>query len=262
LGVLVLSNVAGCGPKEPAAAPKVESFGGMLAKYGFVELRPPSTLVPPGTIVRVKNADPLQAGIVCTQKSALGADVPLQESSSQEIVADDRDGASYYLDGSNLPILSVDARYASVERLKMSLTNVRVLEIADEAVYERFKQRSAGCQNAVAGLLQSPGSNVSMIKSVLMADVTYSAEFKRDQKLDAAVKVSLLKDIAPALGANSETATETGVSGKALYWGVIDDVRLAQAGLELPSDTRAAEGERVLKPSATALELDATPEAE
>lgn len=42
------------------------SIGDTLSKYGFIELNPPSKLVPPGTWVMVLKIDPLHLQIICT----------------------------------------------------------------------------------------------------------------------------------------------------------------------------------------------------
>ena len=236
---LVLGCVAtSCAPaaKAPAAppAPPAETakadkaFGQVLADYGFVELRPPSTLLPPGTIVRLKSREPLQAGIVCTQRAALGPALDLASSDSKATSLGSLDGAGYALDGSVLPFLRVKAQYASVEKVTMHLSNVRVIEIPDSTVYDAVARRSSGCKKALKGLAGDPAQTISMIKSVLVADVSYGVEFRSSANLDAAARLSIVQSLGAELGANRSTATAGSVSGTALYWGATDDVQLVK----------------------------------
>jgi hypothetical protein len=216
-------------PAPPAPTAKADkAFGQVLADYGFVELRPPSTLLPPGTIVRLKSREPLQAGIVCTQRAALGPALDLASSDSKATSLGSLDGAGYALDGSALPFLRVKAQYAAVERVTMHLSNVRVIEIPDSTVYDGLARRSSGCKKALKGLASDPAQTVSMIKSVLVADVSYGVDFRSSANLDAAARVSIVQSLGADLGANSSTATAGTVSGTALYWGATDDVQLVK----------------------------------
>src|SRR4051812_37195577 len=49
------------------------NLGELLRSYGYTELRPPSTLMMPGTIVWVRAKKPMTVGIVCTQQAAMGS---------------------------------------------------------------------------------------------------------------------------------------------------------------------------------------------
>jgi hypothetical protein len=266
-------------PPAPAETAKADkAFGQVLADYGFVELRPPSTLLPPGTIVRLKSREPLQAGIVCTQRAALGPALDLASSDSKSTSLGSLDGAGYALDGSVLPFLRVKAQYAQVEKVTMHLSNVRVIEIPDSTVYDGLARRSSGCKKALRGLAGDPAQTVSMIKSVLVADVSYGVDFRSSANLDAAARLAIVQSLGAELGANRNTATAGSVSGTALYWGATDDVQLVKApppalpvsgrtsfsgttALPITPDTSPPTPVHALTPSSGGLQIDPTPMA-
>lgn len=237
IGLMALSCSAHSPPSAPPAAER--TFSETLSQYGFVELTPPSTLLPPGTIVRLRTREPLQAQIVCTQKAALGPSVDLQSSSSQSTSLVSEAERAFNLDLSALPFLSSKAQYKSVGRVVMHLSNVAILEIPDTAVYEGYPQRSQACGRALADLESDPSNTVSMIKSVLAADVDYGIEFKDSSNLDVSAQVALVKALAADLGADASSAGEKSVQGHSLFWGVTDEIRLAQVG-EIVADAPPA----------------------
>src|SRR5262245_50487804 len=49
-----------------------EALSEALTEYSFTELRPPSTLLAPGTWVEVVGKNPLKLGIICRPAEALG----------------------------------------------------------------------------------------------------------------------------------------------------------------------------------------------
>jgi len=46
-----------------------------LKEFGFSEIQPPSTLLPPGTIIAVKQQNALVVGIICTAQNAFGPEI-------------------------------------------------------------------------------------------------------------------------------------------------------------------------------------------
>lgn len=105
----------------------------------------------------------------------------------------------------------------------MSLANVKVLELPDDAVVESLRYRSPSCNEAVQ-LRRTQGARVSMVKSVVSADATYSVNYNTD--LSAAAKAEITTKIAGELGAGASSSGTDKVSGTGLFWGVRDDIEL------------------------------------
>ena len=221
-----------CSPVPPNVPPAAQqTFSDTLTQYGFVELRPPSTLLPPGTIVLLRSRNPLRAQIVCTQKAALGSTVEVQSSDSKSTSLASQSEKAFRLDASAMPWLATKSAYQAIGGVVMQLSNVRLLEIPDTAVYEGAAQRSEACMRAVGDLHGDPANPVSMIKSVLAADVSYGVEFKTSASLDVGSRLALVRALALDLGADADSATAEQVRGSSLFWGVTDEIRLAQVGV-------------------------------
>lgn len=212
------------------------SIGPILTDNGFVELRPPSNLFEPGTWVEVLGSDPLHLSIVCNPETALGLSESDLVSQSESLQIDflSELKADFSVDAEALEQINADAGAKAFRSLNFSISNIKLLELPDDVVFDRFQNRSEGCRQAIK--FRFEGENpVSMIKSVLIADVTYTATF--DGGINAQAKAKAVEDLALNLGVaigNTDDNTST-LTGKQLIWGVRDDVRLAAFGLNLPS---------------------------
>jgi hypothetical protein len=210
-----------------------ETIGKVVSKHGFTELRPPSALLLLGTIITVREASPLTADIVCVQEASLGSDLPLQASETAEREVASHTSTSLKISADWLRKIQANAQYSAVENITLALTNVLIREVSDVTVFDKAKNRSADCVKAIAGRARN-GQIVSMVKSIVGADVVYKVDFKSDANLYVSEKESLMKNLALELGADASTATSETVKGKGLIWGVHDDTWLA--GVQ-PEDT-------------------------
>lgn len=211
-------------------------IGPILTDNGFVELRPPSNLFKPGTWVEVLASDPLHLSIVCNAETALGLNESDLVSQSESLQIDflSELKASFSIDAEALEQINAGAGAKAFRSLTFSISNIKLLELPDDVVVDRFQNRSEGCREAIK--FRFEGDNpVSMIKSVLIADVTYTATFNGG--INARAKAKAIADLAINLGVvigNSDD-NKSNFTGKQLIWGVRDDVRLAAFGQNLPS---------------------------
>lgn len=217
LGALL---VPGCG----------HSLGRLLADSGYCELRPPTTLLSPGTVVVMRRKDPLVVDIVCTAGEALGDGFEPLTSPSADVTDRLRRGQTFRLDTGAVAQIRGAAELRLVKRVELRLRDVRVLSLSDASVLRRSEQRDPACRQAIEAA-RAAGAEVAMIREVIQASVEYSVHFEASAGLDAAARLRLVQEMAPALGADVSTATESRVEGKALFWGAVEDMRLMGPGV-------------------------------
>lgn len=201
------------------------SFSDVLKGYGYTELRPPSTLYPPGTIVFVREKAPFQAGIVCTQKASLGEGLMPPESATASSKISNEFKKSLTLDAKYLERIKASGGYESVESIDVNVTNARVFALSDDLVRANIDKRSTACRDAVRARIEG-NYDVSMISSILQADVEYSVAFKTSANLTASQQGAITQGLATSLGMSASSAGQSSIKGTGLYWGVIDDTFL------------------------------------
>ena len=206
----------------------------LLKNNGYTEFKPPSKLVPPGTWVSVINESPLHLGIICTLDSSLGLkEEALSVSDSADVALLNELSGSFNASAQLLESLQFGEESQGLKKLSLTLSNVRILEIADEAVLRGLPNRSDACRRAIELRLNSK-EPISMVKSALVADVTYTAEFHN--QIQAETKAKIENRLALKLDAKLDLKqdNETSLKGSNLIWGIRDDAVLAKAGFGLP----------------------------
>jgi len=212
-----------------------------MRRYGYTELMPPTTLVSPGTLVKIRSSSPLQLDIVCPLKASLGFEdgalliattvaMKLQRELSKEFTVN-----AEYLDG-----LHVSANYAAVKKMNLQFSNVKILEISTDSIFDGLLARSDGCAQAVRHE-RDRGSKLTMVKSVIQADVRIAIEFNDKYDLSADVKAELVDNLAVDLGLHREVKGSEEIVGTGLYWGLRDDLGLAaiEIGMTPPTGNTA-----------------------
>lgn len=199
----------------------------MLRLYGYTEVRPPSRLFAPGTMVWVKHNQPFSAGVICTQEMSLGRRFRPMTSPTASGELNRATDKAFSLDSDYLNVLRADLRFSDISEVKVKLDNPTLFELTDVDVIRYAEERSSMCRHAVKQR-HNAGYKVSMIASALKADVTYSVTWKRETRLDAGGKITALKDLAVELGAESSSVSEQTIAAKDLYWGIKDDAFLAR----------------------------------
>jgi hypothetical protein len=214
-----------------AAACTGRSLTQSIEHFGYSEMQPPSTILPPGTIVYIQDTNPFQGGIVCTQRAAVGENPPLEESQTESSSLKAMTKGNMKLGADYLQQIKADTRFEAVKDVSMTLSNVQVLEIPDSYVWDSVSKRSPGCRKAMAARI-AHHQKLTMIKSVLKADVTYNVSFSTETGLSAQAKVEAIKGLAANLGVDATTASENSLSGAGLYWGVRDDKLLIRVAFD------------------------------
>jgi hypothetical protein len=218
-----------------------KTLGDVISDYGYAPLQTPMNLTPPGTIVEKQSYNPVKLEIVCTQAGALGEQfgVPWSPTYDREFIK--KVSKTFDLDPSDLDQIKADVSYKSIKNIKITLSNAKIGQLSADAVYASVPNRKPACQ-AVIDVYLKNGRKITMVSSVLEADVVYEVQFDKSANLNASAKQELLKGLASKLGITYSNTGEDKISGKTLYWGIKDnafllslrnDRKIVQNNLEL-----------------------------
>jgi hypothetical protein len=193
-----------------------------LWDIGFYPIRPPSTLVAPGSIYHVSR-DGKFYRLVCKADEEDTRPV-MERSPSEETVARELRGIQYTLDLDPAALLNANVKNDMVESVNYSLRDVEVLEIPLEKNHEIFAKLTErkSCGDVVDELLNNR-ELVCQGQSVLRATVEYRliAKGSSENSAELAKNVSAVKDaLATALSTNVIFDNGRLVSGTALHYGV------------------------------------------
>ncbi len=211
LGVLLvlgMSLPAGC--KSP-------TLPDLFKDEGFAELRPPSRLIAPGSVVYKLSEDPLNVGIACTQMSSLGEDIPLADSSSSSTNFQKGVRRSFMLAPEDLGPVTAQAGYEKISTIQARLSNVHVYELPVSTLVDRLEYRADACKKAI-NLLVKQEKKVGLVTAVVEADAQYTIDFQ--QGISAEVQSELLGKLGGELGFENVSTTTSTVSGTKLFWGM------------------------------------------
>lgn len=207
-----------------------------IESMGFVPLSPPSTLVKPGVLVVVASRDPLELDLVCSAEGSLGYVNEWEFLSSETISVTTHhslDG-DFALELDAASLLGSSHAVSAVSGISVVLTNTRILSISDEDVFTRLGSRRSPCSEALQ-FRQDKGHDVTMIRSVLVADARFVVRFKGDS--GAQLRTDAIDDLAMRFNGKMSGSDSSVVVGEQLYWGVRDDPDLANISLSSPTGT-------------------------
>lgn len=224
-------------------------IGALLRGYGYTEVRPPSTLLAPGTMVWVRSSDPFTAGIICTQKASLGPNFVPMASATATSDLSKSSTKEFNVDAAYMEILKADAQFSDISSLTARLDNATIFEANDVDILNSVVDRDPSCSAAVK-MRADGGYHISMISSALQADVVYSVKWNVTTKLDASAKVAVVQNLSAELGLGGSHVSDQGISANGLYWGIIDDAFLAHLS-EPAAVTPVDKGTRVIAAQVT-----------
>jgi hypothetical protein len=208
-----------------------EPIGKILEKYGYTEIKPPSTLVQPGTWVSVLNKNPLHLNIVCTPtKDVLDKTIIKSDSIDTNMMS--KLSGLFEMEGEKLDVIKGKTNFKEVKNISFRLKNIQLLELPDEVIFEKIvPSLSESCKKSIKFHFDAK-EEVSIITAVLVADSDYQVELSHEMENKTA---SDLKGQL-ALETNSRLSNDesSNIIGKNLIWGIRDNPRYASAGLFTP----------------------------
>ncbi|KXX66493.1 papain-like cysteine protease family protein [Flammeovirga sp. SJP92] len=211
------------------------SLSYILEESDFSQTSPPNNLIAPGTIALVEEGKKGVLKIICPCENALGDSIRnyFIKSPSADINLFSQLEGDFSLDLSFMNKFTSESKSSIVKKITLKLSNVKILELPDDAVFKNIKYRSPYCTQAINKRLAS-GKRVTMIKRVIQADAEYIVDF--EDRLSQSDTLNLMKNLALELTGGSSIKEKNIIIGKNLFWGVDDDIALGNLKPnELPS---------------------------
>lgn len=204
--------------------------GALMRSYGYTQVKPPSNLMMPGSIVAVSHRRPFTAALVCGPRASLGSNWAAQESPTADAMTQKMNGRNLKIEANMLESIKMDARFSSIASVTMQISRARIVELRDEDVIQGVAHRSEACQTGIRERLRR-GFKITMISSALSGDVTYKVRFQTQASLDARAKLDCLDQLAVELGGGATSVSATEIRAVDLVWGVRDDAYLSSIGV-------------------------------
>lgn len=214
-GFLCLFVLSGCGT----------TLSKTIRNYGYTDLQPPMNLTPPGTIIEIQN-DTLE-GIVCTQTASLGAAFEVPESATYNIDLMQAINKTFSISADYLKQIQAAGGFSAIKKIYLTLSNAKVSQLSADTVFANVIYRSPECQKAIDEYVKN-ARKVTMVTSVLIADVVYRVEFESSAKLDASAEADILRRLAPKLGLSYSSSGSEKLEGQGLFWGIKEESLLVK----------------------------------
>lgn len=214
------------------------TLAALLHEQGFEELRPPTTLFMPGTVVTVVESHPLRLRTVCTPREAFGpnAGEDVRWSDSADMDVGRALDSQFRVADTGLRKLKAGGGLDSVRGVGFRLRNVKVAEMPDTAAVRGIVERSEDCREAIADRVEA-GAEISVVRAVFVADAEYAFTFQAG--VDAQGEAQATEKLALALKAVVRGDTERRLVGEQLAWGLQEDSSLVDIGASLPATGRS-----------------------
>ena len=201
-------------------------------KYQYTPLVPVNTLFSPGTIVLIKQTDPFEAEIVCTQENIFGSSINVPSSGTAEFLEKKEFELSLEAKAGLNGLIEAKGLLGHLNGYKLSLENPELFALTDAIVFDEVELTipnfTRGCARAVKERLLNK-DQLTMIKSAIKGNANYELDIETEGGIDAGVQLQIAQLIAPKINLNAKDVTHNSIKGQELYWGVKDDAFLFHA---------------------------------
>jgi hypothetical protein len=236
--VLLIAGVAGVCVSFLYNYRHAATLSSIVQRYEFSELNPPSTLVCPGAIVTIIKTNPIVIGVVCRGADSLGlplhTNLIISDSAVSKAVSELT--GSFQLNSAIQKHLTGDVGGKLLKTITVTLSDVKIIEIADSSVFQLMSNRTHYCTEAIA-FRRGKGQVISMIKAVIQATAVYRVQFESGLQTD--FRTQTIHRIAGNLGLTNGVKSDDTIQGDNLIWGIRDDVDLGSLQLNAAPSTGA-----------------------
>lgn len=196
-----------------------KNFGDVLQKYGYVELTPPSMLVQPGAVISLKSNNPTTVSTLCRLDESLGTKVKITPSQTVDMNLVESLSRTFSIGADYIQLIQADVQFSHVKNVTFNLSNVKVAEISGATVFDNIHNRTRGCQGAIYTYLKN-SIDITMVESVLIADVTYDIQVDSKVNASASAKAEILNGLAQKFGLINSSNEKQSATGKGLVCGM------------------------------------------
>lgn len=230
---LVLTCAVGLGLGTLAAC--TSTIESVIKDAKYQPIVPPTQLVLPGTIVNIVQDNPLVLERVCSQKAALGENVPLDNKASTATSINQKIEKVSTIDVGYEKAIKAKLEAKGMSKVSLKLSNVSIQELDIATVVERQDKQSAGCTKAIQRLLAEPKSRLTVVMSILQADAVYQLDWNAAVNVDVGLEKELVAGLGLSAGSVNKTDKSITVTGTGLFWGMRPISSAAAVGLKPPS---------------------------
>lgn len=231
--LVVVALVGACAD----AGKQPQSLSDAVLSLGFAQVNPPTTLAPPGTLIWIQQGTPFSSGVLCTRSNALGDELAVEQVPTLSAQWRQQASAGLSVGGDLAQRLNAQLGADYVHEVKLSLTNAQVLAVNDAQVLDQAERHdpSSGCLAAIH-MRQQEGDALSIVRSVLQADIEYSVSFSASA--NAAVKAQVAEEIAASVEGSVKVENNSTVLAKGTFIGVKDDAVLFRGFMQSNGEAR------------------------
>ena len=227
-----------------------KSFSEWVGMLGYTEIRAPSTLYPPGTLVYLESREPFEAEIICDANEVLGEGFVPRESRTVTVGSTKQKSRTikFNVDAAALAGGNVDIH--AIKNIKVQMTNPRIYYITFSDLDRRLPYVQNRCLRQIAQLRRSIKNfdkRLTMVSRVLAADASYTVDWDEGAGLDAYAKIAQLENLAADLQLSATRVGSKTISAAGVYWGIQDLQEMASM-LDPVNIPRPARDSRLFTP--------------
>lgn len=210
--------VSACGPTTEARLEGLD-LSAVLSEAGFSELAMASTGFGPGALVTSRRGrgfeEPLTLEYICDPDFTVT--VPVREDRAASLGLSNALRGSVAFTGGELSRLGLDAGARHVESVKLSFTDVHVVQTSHEQLRRIVANLGPVCRETLEEFRDQGIARQTL--QALRADVEYEVVFDSGASLD--LRNRIVSRLFGQIDGEIERADETRVIGRGLYYGVV-----------------------------------------
>ena len=216
------------------------SVNKIVRDYGYQPVKPPSLLFEPGAIVKIRNmVGPVKLETICPAAGAVPG-LTVRKSPGASLEATQKFSTLNKIDADYIRLINVRIGANVVREVSTKWANVELLETDRESIRKALPNRTEECKQSVADAKKA-GEKLTMISSVIKADVDYTVSLKVGVSVTAQIAAEIVKGLGLTGDHTNDLTANSTVKGSGIYWGMreISNQRTAELDPDRRSEPKA-----------------------